>query len=184
MNEETSLMWQIACFCVCGALLGVLYEPLRILRLIIPHHSFITGVEDTVYLSLCGVVLFGLSMETGNGNFRLSYLLAAFVGGVVYLLTVGRLIKIIYSAVIKTVFKAVKLIGRKILRPVIRRFVSIAHKLMLPFVKLYENIDAKMKKHKADLKTSPEMLYNNINNHGRNEMSVGNRIEGKIGKIQ
>ena len=41
MNEETSLMWQIACFCVCGALLGVLYEPLRILRLIIPHHSFI-----------------------------------------------------------------------------------------------------------------------------------------------
>ena len=117
MNEETSLMWQIACFCVCGALLGVLYEPLRILRLIIPHHSFITGVEDTAYLSLCGVV-------------------------------------------------------------------SIAHKLMLPFVKLYENIDAKMKKHKADLKTSPEMLYNNINNHGRNEMSVGNRIEGKIGKIQ
>ena len=58
MNEETSLMWQIACFCVCGALLGVLYEPLRILRLIIPHHSFITGVEDTAYLSLCGVVLF------------------------------------------------------------------------------------------------------------------------------
>ena len=56
MNEETSLMWQIACFCVCGALLGVLYEPLRILRLIIPHHSFITGVEDTAYLSLCGVV--------------------------------------------------------------------------------------------------------------------------------
>lgn len=93
MNEETSLMWQIACFCVCGALLGVLYEPLRILRLIIPHHSFITGVEDTVYLALCGVVLFGLSMETGNGNFRLSYLLAAFVGGVVYFLTVGRLIK-------------------------------------------------------------------------------------------
>ncbi|MFQ7797996.1 MAG: spore cortex biosynthesis protein YabQ, partial [[Eubacterium] siraeum] len=102
MNEETSLMWQIACFCVCGALLGVLYEPLRILRLIIPHHSFITGVEDTAYLSLCGVVLFGLSMETGNGNFRLSYLLAAFVGGVVYFLTAGRLIKIIYSAVIKT----------------------------------------------------------------------------------
>ena len=140
MNEETSLMWQIACFCVCGALLGVLYEPLRILRLIIPHHSFITGVEDTAYLSLCGVVLFGLSMETGTGNFRLSYLLAAFVGGAVYFLTVGRLIKIIYSAVIKTVFKAVKLIGRKLLRPVIRCFVSIAHKLMLPFVKLYENI--------------------------------------------
>ena len=134
MNEETSLMWQIACFCVCGALLGVLYEPLRILRLIIPHHSFITGVEDTVYLALCGVVLFGLSMETGNGNFRLSYLLAAFVGGVVYFLTVGRLIKIIYSAMIKIVFKAVKLIGRKLLRPVIRCFVSIAHKLILPFV--------------------------------------------------
>ena len=33
-------------------------------------------------------------------------------------------------------------------------------------------------------KENDNNIYNNINNHGRNEMSVGNRIEGKIGKIQ
>ena len=68
MNVEVSLVWQLSCFSVCGMLLGVGYELLRIIRTVIPHHSFAVGVEDTFYLSFCGLVLFGLSMEIGNGN--------------------------------------------------------------------------------------------------------------------
>lgn len=47
MNVEVSLVWQLSCFSVCGMLLGVGYELLRIIRTVIPHHSFAVGVEDT-----------------------------------------------------------------------------------------------------------------------------------------
>lgn len=184
MGTETSLIWQLACFSLCGVFLGIGYELLRILRLIIPHHNFAVGVEDTFYLALCGVILFGLAMETGNGNFRLSYLIAALAGSVVYLLTVGRLVKLVYSAIIKTLIKILKFLIGKFLKPLAKWFVSIAHKTKRPFVKIYENTKAKMKKRKADLKKAPEMLYNNDINHERNELTVGGSIKGKVRKIQ
>lgn len=187
MNVETSLIFQLACFCLCGIFLGLGYELLRIIRLIIPHHSFTVGVEDTFYLSLCGLIIFGLSMEIGNGNFRSSYLVAAFIGAAVYFLTIGRIIKLIYSVIINTMIKMLKFILRKLLKPLTDSFVSIAHKLKQPFVKLYENIKAKMKKHRAGLKNTPEMIYNNDIELERNEQSdvikIG-RIKGKVGKIQ
>lgn len=184
MNVETSLIFQLACFSLCGVFLGVGYELLRIIRLIIPHHSFVVGVEDTFYLSLCGLVLFGLSMEIGNGNFRPTYLLAAFLGALIYFLTVGRLIKLIYSVIICVIIKIFKFFGRKLLKPLASCFVSIAHKSSKPFVKLYENTKQKINKRITDLKTPPEMIYNNDINLERNEASVGNRIEGKVRKIQ
>lgn len=184
MSTETSLIWQLACFSLCGVFLGIGYELLRILRLIIPHHNFAVGAEDTFYLALCGVILFGLAMETGNGNFRLSYLVAALAGAVVYFLTVGRLIKLVYTAIVKTLIKLLKLIIGKLLKPLAKCFVSIAHKIEQPFVKIYENIRAKMKKRKADLKKASEMLYNNDINHERNELKIVGSIKGKVRKIQ
>lgn len=184
MNVEASVIWQLTCFGLCGVFLGLGYELLRILRLIIPHHNFTVGIEDTFYLSLCGVILFGLAMEIGNGNFRLTYLLSAFVGALVYFLTIGRLISFIYSAVIGTVIKILRFVMGKLIKPLKKLFVAIAHKVKQPFVKLYENARTKMKKHHADLKKAPEMLYNNDINYERNEIKVGGRIKGKVRKIQ
>lgn len=184
MNVETSLIWQLGCFSVCGIFLGVGYEILRILRVVIPHHSFTVGVEDTFYLALCGLVLFGLSMETGNGNFRASYLLFAAIGFIAYFLTVGRLVKMVYTAVIGIAIKLVKFVLVKLLRPVMKAFVSFAHKVAAPFVHFYKNIDGKIKRAQADLKKHREILYNNDNNLERNEVVNVGRIEGKVRKIQ
>ncbi len=184
MNVETSLIWQLACFSLCGVFLGVGYEILRVIRTVIPHHSFTVGVEDTFYLALCGLVLFGLSMETGNGNFRASYLLFAALGFIAYFLTVGRLIKLVYTTVINTVKKLLKFIIKKLLRPVSKVFVSFAHKAVQPFVDFYKNLNEKIKSRRADLKKHREMIYNNDNNLERNEVANVSGIEGKVRKIQ
>lgn len=184
MNVETSLVWQLACFSVCGMLLGVGYEVLRIIRTVIPHHSFAVGVEDTFYLALCGLVLFGLSMEIGNGNFRASYLLFAAIGFILYIFTVGRLFRFVYTAVIGAVKKLFGFVFGKLLRPLRKAFVSFIHKSAVPFVHFHKNINDKIKRAQADLKKHREILYNNDNNLERNEVVNVSRIEGKVRKIQ
>ena len=184
MNVETSLIWQLACFSVCGIFLGAGYEVLRVLRTVIPHHSFIVGVEDTFYLALCGLVLFGLSMEIGNGIFRASYLFSAVVGAIVYFLTVGRLVKLVYTMVIKTAIKIVKIVFGKLLKPVLKVFVSFAHKIAFPFVHFYKIMNNKIKRAEAALKKHRRILYNSDNKLERDEVVNVSRIEGKIRKIQ
>ena len=171
MNVETSLIWQLACFSVCGIFLGAGYEVLRVLRTVIPHHSFIVGVEDTFYLALCGLVLFGLSMEIGNGIFRASYLFSAAVGAIVYFLTFGRLVKLVYTMVIKTTIKIVKIVFGKLLKPVWK-------------VHFYKIMNNKIKRAEAALKKHRRILYNNDNKLERDEVVNVSRIEGKIRKIQ
>lgn len=184
MNVETSLIWQLACFSVCGIFLGAGYEVLRVLRTVMPHHSFIVGVEDTFYLALCGLVLFGLSMEIGNGIFRASYLFSAAVGAIVYFLTVGRLVKLVYTMVIKTAIKIVKIVFGKLLKPVLKVFVSFAHKIAFPFVHFYKIMNNKIKRAEAALKKHRRILYNSDNKLERDEVVNVSRIEGKIRKIQ
>ena len=170
MNVETSLIWQLACFSVCGIFLGAGYEVLRVLRTVIPHHSFI--------------VLFGLSMEIGNGIFRASYLFSAAVGAIVYFLTVGRLVKLVYTMVIKTAIKIVKIVFGKLLKPVLKVFVSFAHKIAFPFVHFYKIMNNKIKRAEAALKKHRRILYNSDNKLERDEVVNVSRIEGKIRKIQ
>lgn len=184
MNVEVSLVWQLSCFSVCGMLLGVGYELLRIIRTVIPHHSFAVGVEDTFYLSFCGLVLFGLSMEIGNGNFRATYLLFAAIGFILYIFTVGRLFRFVYTVVIGAIKKIFRFVFGKLLKQLRKAFVSFVHKFALPFVQFYKNINDKIKRAQADLKKHREILYNNDNNLERNEAVNVGRIEGKIRKIQ
>lgn len=169
MNVETPFILQLAYFLLCGALIALVYETLRILRAVIPHNSLATGIEDTLYIALCGPVLFGLSMEIGNGEFRLLYLVSAVVGAAVYFLTVGRLVRAIYLLLINVVKCILVFIGKKILKPLSGLLVFIAQKSAVPFVLIYQKSASAIKNKASHLKLKHKMSYNTIYNDERNE---------------
>ena len=184
MNVETSLLWQFGCFLLCGVFLSVGYEFFRIIRIVIPHNNFFVGAEDIIYLSFCGLILFGLSMEIGSGYFRLLYLLSAVFGAAVYFLTVGRLVKIICIFLFTALKKFLLRIFKVICSPLKKVVVTVAHNIAGFFVRIHKNISDKINKASPDLKNDGEMLYNNYITDERNEIRYGGRIEAKIKKIQ
>lgn len=184
MNVETSLLWQFGCFLLCGVFLSVGYEFFRIIRIVIPHNNFFIGAEDIIYLSFCGLILFGLSMEIGSGYFRLLYLLSAVFGAAVYFLTVGRLVKLISTFLFTAIKKILLRIFKVISTPVKKAVVTVAHNTAGVFVRIHKNISDIINKASPDLKNDGEMLYNNYNTDERNEIRYGGRIEAKIKKIQ
>ena len=168
---------------VCGAILGFGYELLRLLRVCIRHNSFAVGVEDLFYLSLCGFVLFGLSVQLG-GIFRFMYLVSAFLGATAYFLTVGRLVKAVYSSLIKVLKRILRFAYKKIVPPLSKTFVAIIHKSKLPFVKIHEFIIGKIKNRKIRLNIHTKMVYNEKNTIGGSDHGARSvAIKAKVKKI-
>ncbi|MCH5323687.1 MAG: spore cortex biosynthesis protein YabQ [Eubacterium sp.] len=182
MNVETPLYEQFLYFIVCGAFLGLGYEILRLLRFCLPHGVIVTGIEDTLYLSLCGFILFGFSMEIGNGQFRLLYLVSAAVGAAVYFLTVGRLIKKLYTLILSAFSKII----RFIFRPVKKAIGKFAHFLGARFGKVYKLLSAKLKNRLNNLKSKHNMLYNHNDNTARGDEIIAGKqkIKAKVKKEQ
>lgn len=184
MNVETPLITQFAYFALCGVFLGLGYEALRILRACVPHCSFAIGIEDTLYLSLCGLVLFGFSMEVGSGRFRLFYLVFAVLGSVLYYFTVGKLIRLIYLWAIKVIKLVLNLLYKAICKPIANLFVFIAHKCSVPFVKIHKNFLSAFEKYRKRLQLHSQMMYNNKNDLSEGNVNVDRKapIKAKIKK--
>lgn len=182
MNVETPLYEQFLYFLICGVFLGLGYEILRFLRLCLPHGVIVTGIEDTLYLSLCAFILFGFSMEIGNGEFRLLYLISAAVGAAVYFLTVGRLIKMLYSQLIKVFIKIFKMV----FCPLKKVFIKIAHILANCFGKVYKLLFLKLKNRLINLKSKHKVLYNLSDKSARGDEIIAGKtkIQAKIKKEQ
>lgn len=180
MNVNTPIIEQILSFIICGVAIGVLYEPLRVLRLLIKHRSILTGIEDTLFFSLCGFLLFGLSMNVGNGQFRLVYLISACIGAFAYYFTLGRVVRLIYSLLIKFISKILSFL----LKPIKKILGIIVLKIKRLFVGLYEKIRKSGQKSFSHLKNSTEILYNKlcIKKERSKENDIRVKIKAKVKK--
>ncbi|MCL2634313.1 MAG: spore cortex biosynthesis protein YabQ [Oscillospiraceae bacterium] len=161
MYETTSQnLTELMMFAILGFVLGALYEPIRISRLFVKTGTLATAIEDFLFLSVCGVIVFAYSLEFGAGAFRLFYLAGLLFGGVVYFLTVGKLISIITTAFANAIKAAVKyvinLIHKRILLPIWQILVKYAQKTSPQIRTLYEIIEKRTK----HLKNTAVMRYN------------------------
>lgn len=186
MNNETEYYILLLDFVLFGGFLALCYEILRILRLCVRHNSFVTGVEDTLYLTMCGVFLFAFSMEIGNGQFRIYFGLGAVVGAVVYFLTIGRIFRIVYSFVIKILKKIFRWIYTVLGKPIIKLFVVIKHKIDTKFVHLYDFSNDVTNKYKKRLQTRRKIVYNDkvLDYVGEGDVQSASKsaIKGKVQK--
>lgn len=73
-----------------GAGLMMVYDGLRLLRLVIPHHAFWVSVEDVGYWIYSACMTFGLLYEQNGGQLRGYAIGGVFLGMVLYQNFVSR----------------------------------------------------------------------------------------------
>ena len=84
-----------------GILLMISYDLLRLFRLLIPHGSLWTGLEDFFYWIYCAVMTFSLLFYENDGILRGYVIVSAFLGMFLY----DRLVS-------QSVFAVLKNMGR------------------------------------------------------------------------
>ncbi|MGN1133355.1 MAG: spore cortex biosynthesis protein YabQ [Oscillospiraceae bacterium] len=74
-----------------GVVLGIAYDSLRILRIIVKHHKAVVFAEDFVYMLLFGFAFFVFSISYAN-NIRFFVLISVLAGCLAERLLIGNLI--------------------------------------------------------------------------------------------
>ena len=168
-ENVNSIFNQCLTFLTAGALFGLCYEVLRLLRMLFPHPTALVFFEDTLFFAACGLVSFIIAMWVGIGYFRIYYIAFEAIGAMLYFFTLGRLINLCLRHIVKYVKKFFREIYRK-LKPKVKEKVNIWHDtLFRPFAKIIKGLFGKIAEFvprpgfntKKHLQSKGEMLYNN-----------------------
>ncbi len=90
-----------------GAVVGAVYDLLRVLRITFPHRFAAVFAEDLLFTLFFGMVYFCFSVEMLEGELRLYILVGMLAGFAIYLMSLGRIISGIFRAVANVIRKAV-----------------------------------------------------------------------------
>ena len=55
---------------ICGMVIAVVYDVLRIYRNIVPHFNIIVGIEDFIFWNIAGIYLFAVMFGANDGIVR------------------------------------------------------------------------------------------------------------------
>ena len=70
--------------CLCGALITVVYDGLRIFRRIISHGNFWIGIEDFVFWRWTAIWIFSVLYRENDGNLRMYTMISMAIGMILY----------------------------------------------------------------------------------------------------
>ena len=125
LSQEEIFMYA----CVLGALLGVLYDMFRIVRLADNWKAWQIFLQDILYFVISGLITFVFLLTFNNGIVRIHVICGELMGWIVYYITIGEIVYRCSSGIIGAVKKAVKKIFIVILNPIVNIFKIIKCKL-------------------------------------------------------
>ena len=97
--------WLLMLSLATGGWLMLVYDTLRVFRLMIRHSAFAVGLEDFFYWIGAGVVTFNLLYQQNDGGLR-AYVIGGGLGGM-----------ILYDRLISRIFfKGLRKLGKKVTR--------------------------------------------------------------------
>ena len=82
--------WLLLLSLLVGCWLMLVYDLLRVLRLMIKHSSFVMGIEDFFYWIYAGPATFMLLYELNDGGVRMYAVAGVFAGMILYDKIVSR----------------------------------------------------------------------------------------------
>lgn len=124
ISENIFLLYAL----LMGVFVTFVYDLIRILRRVIPHHWFFVSIEDILFWLSCGITVFLLMQRESNGMLRWFAVLGALSGMLLYRQCLGKyLVEILsrffirvkkilckpFAAVAKRLRKAAGFAGKK-----------------------------------------------------------------------
>ena len=177
----SSTLQQCGCFFIAGLFMGLFYEILRFLRMTFRHNTVAVFIEDTLYMSMWGLISFIIALSVGIGYFRIYYVIFELLGAAFYFLTLGRAVNFIMRRSIGKVKKFFYAIYKKFKPKLVSFFSFIAKKFKSLFGKIAEIMPNAVLNSKKDLQSKGEMLYN-IKVQSNEGGEVNSVIKAKIRK--
>ncbi len=141
-----------------GLIFGLVYEALRIVRLLLPFRAAIF-LCDVAFFVIASWAIMSLSEMLGS-YIRIYTVLGFGAGVFTYIVTVGRLLNVAENAASNAWRKAIRSAFRACANVVSRFFGSISHKSKSAISKIAEYRDKNLKKSIQLLKSDNQMMYN------------------------
>ena len=159
VSQHTSLFLMSV---VLGAILGIVYDVFRAIRIIFPPAAKDGAViaEDILFCVICGFSLFFFSTLAARGQIRFFILLGASLGFMLYILTVGNIIIGILRLVFGTIYSGLRKVYSLIIERIVNLSRNICQKGSAVFVGSNENVENKDISGKNHLKNESGLVYN------------------------
>ena len=128
---------------IVGAFLGLIYDFFRIFRKNIPHPDIMVQIEDFLFWTAVLGVMFAFMFHENFGEIRFFSIFGAFLGMIIYFLTVSRWVVFISDSVINAFIFVAKI------------FIEI---IMTPFKLVFMVVGSPVKKTKKVLKNKSKNI--------------------------
>lgn len=133
-----------------GIIFGVVFDALRVVRIIFPHKSWMVFTEDLLFMLFCGFWFFVFSMTSARGQLRAFLIIGAAAGFFLYIYTVGEIVKRfitktrdVIRAALKKMYNRIKV---RLISPVYRVFKRRFGGIFVEKIKLRKKSKKSVKK--------------------------------------
>lgn len=146
----------LLCAVLLGVPLGLCFDILRTVRLLVPHGKIAVMLEDVVFLLLWGVALMCFAVVLARGEMRGFYVLGSALGFLVYRCTLGACV----VPVLRRVLEFVGRVLRRIFMPLLHVLVRICVLMRKKFSHFAEVFKKRVVFLHLPLNKQRKMLYN------------------------
>lgn len=133
---------------LCGAALAMCYDFIRIFRRIVKHGAIIMAIEDIIFWILAAFIMFGVILFTNNGDVRWYAVAGMFMGMLIYIVTLSRLIVWAFTGIIKKINNIIAFVLKKVCNLVKIVYIKTFGRLIVK-IKTRKKSNGKKKKEKT-----------------------------------
>lgn len=153
--------------CIAGAVIGVVFDVFRALRLLVRHNRFFVLLEDLAFLCGYAVFLSAFASAAARGELRVYFMIGNVLGFTLYFFTLGN---IVLRTLNKILTAAKKTLG-VIFAPLRSLYVLICKKAAAKFVGSNKNLVNAIKKVGIPLPKPLKLLYNKYESKNRKNVN-------------
>ncbi len=126
---------------VLGAVLGVVYDFFRVVRIVVPPmaKSGAVAVQDVIFCLIYGFGIFCYSTLTARGELRFFIFFGSLIGFVLYIVTVGNFVTGILRRIFSVVYGSLRKVYSLIIEPIVKLLRKNCQKGCPVFVGSNEN---------------------------------------------
>lgn len=146
---------------LCGIILLIVYDVLRIFRRVIKHAWLLVALEDLIFWLLSGIVIFRMMYEMNNGTIRGFAILGMMLGMIVYNKSLSPFFVKGISSLFLLINKGIGKILYYLSKPF--RIISRYAKKIVPFPKKYITKVGKVVKRTLKKAKKPSTIENGDN---------------------
>ena len=145
--------WLFLWSCVLGVFLGIVFDILRVIRIIKKHSSVAVFIEDMLFIIFSSICIFIYIMQQARGEIKYFIFLGALLGFILYIVTVGNFVVNIIKKIVLFIKSILYKIYVTVIKPVLLFFVHILQKVFVVTVSNYLKSKKNNKKNKRALET-------------------------------